>query len=701
MLYSVLVRAVPLVLSAERAHAYRSAGAVFEGEIHRSAWASGEGKIRNGTVTDLHWEVFKDPRAWQDRERANWSGQAGSSPYPEWQVCSYKDTRTVAKCGSMVTFTKDGERQRRWLHPDQSFGMIDDKEINMSDGGISMTTRIAVDAAGFVGDTFHEDFFPFGNTLVPLKGWQTDDLPEGWHNVNGCPITYGDQREACSHGKEPRVFQATDYPADFKIPMILDTDLGVFMDDPVALAYAAAHPRLDLRMVITTSRDTGAAALIAAKMLYQLGRTDVKIAAGSTQEPDGEQLMTPWARRAPKSWSSSNEAWLREIEAMVTFGETATPQTAQEVARIVRSLRGSGTISPERPLVYWMLGPAQSLTRVMQELSAEDKACVYLVSMGGSLVPGSRLPFGPDVGFSPWAETNVKGDDFVPELAGGGQDVAAYTKAVQDPAWAGVLLSGSEPVCDAMPGAGDTRDAWARFRVSEAGTARVVMDMLEEWAESAINQCQDKFGEGSEAPPLKCAPLVEAVHLSSHDWDLAPTQCDLMSLMPFLHPQHFLIEPKYLRFESSNGESRDLVRGCTLQAPPPEGARCLSLATAYRSPDVPAETHDDVRSTDGMRSRDSLLNAALAEMMGSRSQSTTATTTTTSESPPPSLGPCDRAVAGAVERDSSSWLWSYDTCKCPRGTKLTGQSPECQRADRRFRPERMRGKGCTCTPAAE
>jgi len=64
------------------------------------------------------------------------------------------------------------------------------------------------------------------------------------------------------------------------------------------------------------------------------------------------------------------------------------------------------------------------------------------------------------------------------------------------------------------------------------------------------------------------------------------------------------------------------------------------------------------------------------------------------------LGTCGSAVTGATEREGGSWLFSSTSCKCPRGTEMTGPSPKCQGAGRRFSPDSMRGMGCTCTPVA-
>ena len=43
---------------------------------------------------------------------------------------------------------------------------------------------------------------------------------------------------------------------DDKRPVIIDTDIGSFDDDPVAIALALSRPELDVKLVITCSDDT-------------------------------------------------------------------------------------------------------------------------------------------------------------------------------------------------------------------------------------------------------------------------------------------------------------------------------------------------------------------------------------------------------------------------------------------------------------
>lgn len=66
------------------------------------------------------------------------------------------------------------------------------------------------------------------------------------------------------------------------LPVILDTDVGMDVDDAFALAYAALEPRIDLRAVTTVNGDTQGRAAVARAILRLAGRPDVPVGAGAT-----------------------------------------------------------------------------------------------------------------------------------------------------------------------------------------------------------------------------------------------------------------------------------------------------------------------------------------------------------------------------------------------------------------------------------
>jgi pyrimidine-specific ribonucleoside hydrolase len=71
------------------------------------------------------------------------------------------------------------------------------------------------------------------------------------------------------------------------LPLILDTDVGLDVDDAIALCYAALDPRIDLRAVTTVNGDTQQRACVARALLRLCGREDVPVGAGAALPLDG------------------------------------------------------------------------------------------------------------------------------------------------------------------------------------------------------------------------------------------------------------------------------------------------------------------------------------------------------------------------------------------------------------------------------
>lgn len=80
-----------------------------------------------------------------------------------------------------------------------------------------------------------------------------------------------------------------------KQPVIIDTDIGSYDDDPVAIALALSRPELDVKLVITCSDDTTERARIAAKYLTLLGRDDVPIGIGVKTNNTTHHPYWSWA----------------------------------------------------------------------------------------------------------------------------------------------------------------------------------------------------------------------------------------------------------------------------------------------------------------------------------------------------------------------------------------------------------------------
>jgi inosine-uridine nucleoside N-ribohydrolase len=70
------------------------------------------------------------------------------------------------------------------------------------------------------------------------------------------------------------------------VPVLVDTDIGDYLDDALALALLLSSPEIDLAGVTTVTGDSHTRALIVCRWLHFLGRADVAVAAGQPpQEP--------------------------------------------------------------------------------------------------------------------------------------------------------------------------------------------------------------------------------------------------------------------------------------------------------------------------------------------------------------------------------------------------------------------------------
>ena len=78
-----------------------------------------------------------------------------------------------------------------------------------------------------------------------------------------------------------------------RIPVVLDTDIGFDVDDVWALAFMLNCPELDIRLITTTTGDTGYRARVVAKLLQIAGREDIPIGVGIPLD-DSPETHAAW-----------------------------------------------------------------------------------------------------------------------------------------------------------------------------------------------------------------------------------------------------------------------------------------------------------------------------------------------------------------------------------------------------------------------
>ncbi len=78
----------------------------------------------------------------------------------------------------------------------------------------------------------------------------------------------------CRHDNQ----KATGKPV--KKPVIIDTDIGSFLDDSFAIVYAIQSQELDVKLIVTCSGNTTARAKVLARLLRGIGRDEIPIGVG-------------------------------------------------------------------------------------------------------------------------------------------------------------------------------------------------------------------------------------------------------------------------------------------------------------------------------------------------------------------------------------------------------------------------------------
>lgn len=153
-------------------------------------------------------------------------------------------------------------------------------------------------------------------------------------------------------------------------PVIIDTDIGTFADDTLALAQALGSPELDVRLVLTTSGDAYFRARVAAKQLQLSGRADIPIGIGAS---------------LPKlSLTEPLESYVAGVSLAAHQGGVYTDGPAAAVAMISNSSRHDWVIV--------VLGPSTSVAEMLRiEPAITMKARVTI--MGASVCGGIQLPW--------------------------------------------------------------------------------------------------------------------------------------------------------------------------------------------------------------------------------------------------------------------------------------------------------------------
>jgi inosine-uridine nucleoside N-ribohydrolase len=168
--------------------------------------------------------------------------------------------------------------------------------------------------------------------------------------------------------------------------IIIDTDIGMYYDDAMAVMLASRSPEIDLLGVTTVYADTGQRARIARKILNTVGRPDVPVAKGIGPPLQGTYL----------AFAFEGQNILEEGD-----GDLA-PIEEHAVNFIIRTImENPGEVS----LVT--LGPLTNVAVAIRMEPAILDAVKEIIIMGGVLVP---IVDAKGVRRSPVEENNMNSD---------------------------------------------------------------------------------------------------------------------------------------------------------------------------------------------------------------------------------------------------------------------------------------------------
>src|SRR5215469_2499192 len=190
-----------------------------------------------------------------------------------------------------------------------------------------------------------------------------------------CVMLAGSAR--CFAPSRPRMLQ----PAS-KEKVIIDTDIGDDIDDAFAVALALRSPELEILGITTTFGDTEMRAKLLDRMLGEVGRADIPVAAGTPTPPKTAFTQLRYAQGGH-------------------FAKASHPDALTFLLDEIRKNPGEITLVA--------IGPLMNVGAVIDKNAETFRKLKRVVMMGGSIYHGygdtsSGTPRGPE------PEWNVQND---------------------------------------------------------------------------------------------------------------------------------------------------------------------------------------------------------------------------------------------------------------------------------------------------
>lgn len=161
-----------------------------------------------------------------------------------------------------------------------------------------------------------------------------------------------------------------------KIPVILDTDIGIDIDDTWALVMILNSPELDIKLITTCTGDTVYRAKIVAKLLEIAKRTDIPIGIGApTPEGLGRE---------------NQKAWVADYNLNQYPGKIYP----DGVSAIIETIMGS-----KEKIVLLGIGPLSNIGKAL-EIQPKITEHARFVGMHGSIYKGDNNKPTPDAEYN-------------------------------------------------------------------------------------------------------------------------------------------------------------------------------------------------------------------------------------------------------------------------------------------------------------
>ena len=148
-----------------------------------------------------------------------------------------------------------------------------------------------------------------------------------------------------------------------RIPILIDTDLGNYLDDALALALAVASPDVELRGVTTSGSDAQTRAWMACRLLAAAGRRDVPVAWGREPQAKGKVEAMHQYRNHPAVFAGR-------------MGKPIGEEACELLYRELKARPGEITLV--------VLGPQTNVTRLFDKHADANSLIKQLIVMGGA-----------------------------------------------------------------------------------------------------------------------------------------------------------------------------------------------------------------------------------------------------------------------------------------------------------------------------